>query len=131
MEGSYYFTNSPAKVTQLEDGSFWVDQQVLGLDVSVTNPLGVDVSQTAEQLVHVHLRASQEPRINMIEMPTNNTIRWPSESIRGLEEEHHLHIYDRNDALGLVKMPGYPVDRLRDKVQYQVEVHFIFLDRER
>lgn len=39
----------------------------------------------------------------------------------------YLHIYDRNDALGLVKMPGNPVDRLRDKVQHQVEIHFIFL----
>lgn len=39
----------------------------------------------------------------------------------------YLHIYDRNDALGLVKMSGNPVDRLWDKVQHQVEVHFIFL----
>lgn len=47
---------SPAKVTQLEDGSFRVHQQVLGLDVSVTHALGMDVGQTAKQLVHVHLR---------------------------------------------------------------------------
>jgi len=39
----------------------------------------------------------------------------------------YLHIYDRNDALGLVKMPGDPVDRLRDKVQHQVQIHFILL----
>ena len=49
----------PAKVTQLEDGSFWVDEQVLRLDVSVTHALGMDISQTAKQLVHVHLRRSQ------------------------------------------------------------------------
>lgn len=49
-------SGSPAKVTQLQDGSFRVHQQVLGLDVSVTHTLGMDVSQTAKQLVHVHLR---------------------------------------------------------------------------
>lgn len=43
------------------------------------------------------------------------------------KEDGYLHIYDRNDALGLVKMPGNPVDRLGDKVQHQVEIHFIFL----
>lgn len=53
---------TPAKVTQLEDGSFWVDKQVLGLDVSVTHTLGMDVSQTAKQLVHVHLRRSQHKK---------------------------------------------------------------------
>ena len=42
--------------------------------------------------------------------------------------KNYLHIYDRNDALGLVKMPGNPVDRLGDKVQHQVQVHFVFLD---
>lgn len=41
----------------------------------------------------------------------------------------HLDINNGNDALGLVKMPGHPVDRLWDIVQHQVEVHFIFLDR--
>lgn len=39
----------------------------------------------------------------------------------------YLHIYNRNDALGLVKMPGNPVDRLRDEVQHEVEIDFIFL----
>lgn len=47
---------SPAEVTQLEDSGVWVDEQVLRLDVSVTHTLGMDVSQTAEQLVHVDLR---------------------------------------------------------------------------
>lgn len=45
-------------------------------------------------------------------------------------EEYYLHIYNRDDALGLVKMPGNPVDCLRDKVQHQVEVHFIFLEKQ-
>lgn len=44
-----------AKVTQLEDSRFRVEQQVLRLDVSVTNALRVNVGQTAEQLVHVQL----------------------------------------------------------------------------
>lgn len=49
-------SRSPAKVAQLEDGSFGVNKEVLGLDVSVTNTLGMDISQAAKQLVHVHLR---------------------------------------------------------------------------
>lgn len=59
-EKSIFLCSSPAKVTQLEDGSFWVDKQVLWLDVSVTHTLGMDISQTAKQLVHVHLRNSQK-----------------------------------------------------------------------
>lgn len=47
------------------------------------------------------------------------------------KKKKYLHIYDRNDALGLVKMPGNPVHRLWDKVQHQVEVHFIFLSSNR
>lgn len=54
----------PAEVTQFENGSFWVDEQVLGLDVSVTNALGMDISQTTKQLVHVHLRRSQHKQKN-------------------------------------------------------------------
>lgn len=49
-------SGSPAKVAQLEDGRFRVDKQVLGLDVSVTHALGMDISQAAKQLVHVDLR---------------------------------------------------------------------------
>lgn len=32
----------------------------MGLDVSVTNALGMDISQAAKQLVHVHLRTRQQ-----------------------------------------------------------------------
>ena len=46
----------PAKVTEFEDGRLRVHEEVLGLDVSVTHTLGMDISQTAEQLVHVYLR---------------------------------------------------------------------------
>lgn len=45
----------PAKIAELEDSSVGVHQQVLGLDVAVTHPLGVDVGQAPEELVHVHL----------------------------------------------------------------------------
>lgn len=45
----------PAKVTQLEDGCLWVHQEVLGLDVSMTHALGMNIGQAPEQLVHVHL----------------------------------------------------------------------------
>lgn len=41
----------------------------------------------------------------------------------------YLHINDGNDALGFVEVPGDPVDRLRDKIQHQVEVNLVFLSR--
>ena len=46
---------SPAEVTELQHGCLGVQQQVLGLDVTVTDPEGVDVGQAAEELVHVQL----------------------------------------------------------------------------
>ena len=45
----------PATIAELEDSCVRVHQQVLGLDVTVTHPLGVDVGQAPEELVHVHL----------------------------------------------------------------------------
>lgn len=47
--------DSPAEVTEFENGRLWVHQEVLRLNVSVTNTLGMDISKTAKQLVHVHL----------------------------------------------------------------------------
>lgn len=41
----------------------------------------------------------------------------------------YLDINDRNDAFGLVEMPGHPVHGLWDKVQHQVEIHLILLYR--
>lgn len=45
----------PAKIAELEDSSVRVHKQILGLDVTVTHTLGVDVGQAPEELVHVHL----------------------------------------------------------------------------
>lgn len=45
----------PAKIAELEDCSVRVHKQILGLDVTVTHTLGVDVGQAPEELVHVHL----------------------------------------------------------------------------
>lgn len=50
----------PAEVTEFENGRLWVHQEVLRLNVSVTNTLGMDISKTAEQLVHVHLGRERE-----------------------------------------------------------------------
>lgn len=49
----------PAKITKFENGCLWINQEVLRLNVSMTNALGMDIGQTAEQLVHVHLRRTQ------------------------------------------------------------------------
>ena len=51
----------PAKVAELENGRLWIHQQVLGLDISVTHALGVDVGQATEELVHVHLGGETSP----------------------------------------------------------------------
>lgn len=52
----------PPEITQLEDSRLRVHQQVLGLDVSVTHALGMDVRQTAEQLIHIHLKGGRGER---------------------------------------------------------------------
>lgn len=64
----------PAKVAQLEDGSFRVHQQVLGLDVSVAHTLGMDVGQAAKQLVHVHLKGQSGLSIGL--MGALERLRW-------------------------------------------------------
>lgn len=46
---------SPAKVAELEHGGLWVQQQILGLDVPMTDPKRMDIGQAPEQLVHVQL----------------------------------------------------------------------------
>lgn len=50
----------PAKIAELEDSSVGVHQQVLGLDVTVTYTLGVDVGQAPEELVHVYLGQAED-----------------------------------------------------------------------
>ena len=52
----------PAKVAKFEDASLWIEKKVLGFDVSVTDSVGMDVGQRAEQLVHVHLRRRERER---------------------------------------------------------------------
>lgn len=44
-----------SEIAQLQDTSVRVQQEVLGLDVAMTNSLGVDVGQRPEQLVDVEL----------------------------------------------------------------------------
>lgn len=52
--------NLPAEVTEFKNGRLWVHQEVLRLNVSVTNTLGMDISKTAKQLVHVHLGRNKD-----------------------------------------------------------------------
>lgn len=46
---------SPAEVAEFENGGLWIQQQILGLDVPMTDPERMDVGQAPEQLVHVQL----------------------------------------------------------------------------
>lgn len=46
---------SPAKVAKFQHSGLWIQQQILGLDVPMTDPKRMDVRQAPEQLVHVQL----------------------------------------------------------------------------
>lgn len=48
-----------AKVTQFQHSRFGIQQQVLWLDVAMTDAQRVDVSETSEQLVHVKLKREE------------------------------------------------------------------------
>lgn len=48
---------SPAKVAEFENSGLWIQQQILGLDIPMTDPKRMDVGQAPEQLVHVQLHA--------------------------------------------------------------------------
>lgn len=54
---------SPAKVAELEHGGFWIQQQILWLDVPMTDPERMDVCQTPKQLVHVQLHTEKHARV--------------------------------------------------------------------
>lgn len=43
----------------------------------------------------------------------------------------HLNIDDGDGGLGLVKVSCHPVHCFWDKVQHQIQIHFIFLERKR
>lgn len=45
----------PAKVAEFENSSLWIQQQILGLDIPMTDPKRMDVGQAPEELVHVQL----------------------------------------------------------------------------
>lgn len=49
-----------AKVAQLEYGRLRIQQQVLGLDVTMADTERVDVGETPEQLVHIELRGGEK-----------------------------------------------------------------------
>lgn len=49
-------TNWPAKVTKFKHGRLRIQQKVLGFYVTMTDPEGMDVGQTPEELVHVQLQ---------------------------------------------------------------------------
>lgn len=59
-----------AKVAEFENSSGWVEEEVLGLDVPVTDSKGVDVRQGAEQLVHVQLYVRDRDRLLVLGIVT-------------------------------------------------------------
>lgn len=54
---------SPAEVAEFENGGLWIQQQILGLDVPMTDPERMDVGQAPEQLVHVQLHTDTHTHI--------------------------------------------------------------------
>jgi hypothetical protein len=58
-----------AKVAELQDARRWIEEEVLGLDVSVTDALRVDVGEGAEELVDVQLDLEgRHDRLDLIEV---------------------------------------------------------------
>lgn len=43
----------------------------------------------------------------------------------------HLNVDDGDGGLGLVEVSSHPVHCFRDKVQHQIQIHFIFLERKK
>lgn len=41
----------------------------------------------------------------------------------------HLNIDDGDGGLGLVKVSSHPVHCFWDEIQYQIQIHFIFLEK--
>lgn len=44
-----------AEVAELENAAVWVEQQVLGLNVTMTDALRVDIGKSTEQLINIEL----------------------------------------------------------------------------
>lgn len=71
---------SPAEVAEFEYSGLWIQQQVLGLDVPMADPKGMDVGQAPEQLVHVQLHTETRIGYDYINsklsfQPVNNHLR--------------------------------------------------------
>lgn len=61
---------SAAKVAELEDAGARVKKEILGLDITVTDALGVNVGERAEQLVCVQLHLEEwHGGLELIEVP--------------------------------------------------------------
>lgn len=43
----------------------------------------------------------------------------------------HLNVDDGDGGLGLVEVSSHPVHCFWDKVQHQIQIHFIFLERKK
>lgn len=80
------------KVTQLENTGLWVQEQVLGFNVTMANADRMNVRERAEKLIHVKL---------------------------DLKNRHWLF------KLNIVSARA--IDSLRDKLEDEVQVHFILL----
>ena len=82
----------PAKITKLQNARGGIQEEILGLDVTMADAQVVSVHKGSEDLVHIQLDQ---------------------------DERHGLAIFG--------KVPGGPIDRLRNILQHQIEVHFILL----
>ena len=77
-----------SKIAQFEHTSRWIQQKILWLDVSVADPLRVDISERAEELVDVQLDFENgHDRLHLVEVA-----RGPVDSLWN-EFEHEVEVH--------------------------------------
>ena len=64
----------PSKITQLQDPGIRIQKQVLRLNVTVTDAQGMDVRQTAEQLIHVQFDERNGYRLLLLVVVTSDPV---------------------------------------------------------
>lgn len=77
-----------AKVAELENAAVWVEQQVLWLNVTMTNALRVDIGKCTEQLINIEL--DFEDRHGSLHL-----VEESRSSVNGLGDKflHQIEIY--------------------------------------
>lgn len=75
-----------AEIAQLEDATVGVEQEILGLDVAMTDALRVDVGECSEELVNVELDLeSRHDSLHLVEVTRSTIDRFRDEFLHEVE----------------------------------------------